>query len=255
MATKKCETLDYWQEKARTSDDVRAVTHSDTHQRQLEIDTIISYLKKTDDVLDIGCGNGYSTAIFSRYCRAITGIDFSSEMIRRARIENSLSGKIAYAVADARKLRLKKTFSKIVTERCLINILDWNAQKKALANIAGHLRRGGLYLMMEGVADGRKRLSRLRVRVGLEKLPDVAYNLDFERKRTESFLKKYFDIVEFKTFGSYEFITRIIYPMYVRPSQPFYGSKFHDIALEVCKKLPDLAPGISKLGLWVLRRK
>ena len=255
MSAKKKETLSYWEERAKRVNDLSAVTHSDTFQRQLESDAILKYLQKGDQVLDVGCGNGFGTSIFSKHCARISGIDFSPAMIARAKVENSRKGKISYKVADIRNQKIVGKYSKILTVRCLINILNWEGQKKALKNIAGAVKTGGLFLMMEGIADGRAELNKTRVRLGLNKLPSVAYNLDFEKKRTELVLKKYFTIEKFLTFGNYELITRILYPLYVFPAEPTYGSKFHEIALNVCGNARDFAPEISKLGMWVLKKR
>lgn len=255
MNKRKRETLNYWEARAKNATDVKAITHADIFQRQLEIDTITRYINKNDCILDIGCGNGYSTAIFYDYCREIMGVDFSSEMIKRARRENSKNGRINYTIADARELRLGKKFSKIITERCLINILDWTGQKRAIQNIANHVEPGGYCLMMEGISNGRAELNKVRINLGLNRLSCVPYNLDFERERTESFFRRFFNIEGFKTFGIYELITRIIYPLYIYPKEPAYGSRFHKIALKICENVPDCIPDISKLGLWILRRK
>ncbi len=251
---KKDSTINYWDKRALNVEDVRAITHFDTIQRQLENNSIIKFLNKKDIVLDLGCGNGYSTAIFAKYCKMITGVDFSNEMIKRAKKENSHNEKIHYLVSDAIDLQINTKFTKIITERCLINILSWEKQKKAIINIASHLKEGGYYLMMEGIKNGRDALNDVRERLALESMPKVIYNLDFEKERTEKFLKKYFVIKKFVTFGIYELITRVIFPLYIYPQKPQYGSKFHKIAYEICKKIPDPIPEISKLGFWVLEK-
>jgi acetyltransferase-like isoleucine patch superfamily enzyme/ubiquinone/menaquinone biosynthesis C-methylase UbiE len=51
------------------------------HQR---IQYGISYLKNTDIVLDVGCGEGYITNHLSQYCQRIIGIDYSLEAIKTA---------------------------------------------------------------------------------------------------------------------------------------------------------------------------
>jgi SAM-dependent methyltransferase len=204
--------------------------------------------------LDIGCGNGFATAFYSKRCKKITGVDFSREMISRAVAENS--GKnISYQVADVRTMNLERKFNKIITQRCLINILDWKEQRLAIRNISGHLASGGYFLMMEGIADGRRSINELRIKLGLEKLSDVKYNLDFHFKKTNLFLKREFIIEEFKTFGMYEFITRIIYPLYIYPQEPTYGSPFHNIAGKMIANMDDLIPSLSKFGMWILKKK
>lgn len=247
-------THHYWNNRAQHVANSKLLTHFDLTQRQIEIDSIVSYLSKKDVVLDIGCGNGFSTLFFSKRCKKITGADFSEEMISRAIIENP--GKnISYHVADVRTMNLDRKFSKIITQRCLINILDWKEQKLAIRNISRHLESGGYFLMLEGIDDGRNKINELRTKVGLKKLSNVKYNLDFNLKRTNAFLRKDFIIEEFKTYGIYEFVTRIIYPLYIDPKEPTYGSPFHNIAYKMISKMNDLIPSLSKFGMWILKKK
>ncbi len=255
MPKKIKETFSFWEERARNVRDVPSVTHPDVFQRRLEIDTIKQYLKKSDRVLDVGCGNGYGTAFYSDFCKKISGMDFSPMMIKRAKVENSKGGRIGYAVADVRNYRSPEKYSKIITTRCLINILDWGGQKKAMKNIARLLEKGGTFLMMEAIADGREELNNLRVRLGLPRLPKVIHNLDFRKARTEKYLRRFFKIEKFHSFGNYEFIVRIIHPLFVLPKQPVLGSKFHEIAVKICGTVPDSYPLIGKFGLWVLKKR
>lgn len=249
------ETLDYWNDRALNTEGDEFVTHLDVYQRKLEIDEIVKYIKPDDRILDIGCGNGYSTNIFSNYCKEITGCDFSPEMIKRAEKENSRNSNVQYVLGDVRQFNFEKRYTKIITERCLINILNWEQQKEGIANIAKHLEKGGYFLMFEGIKDGRDKLDEYREQAGLKLLTPVQYNLDFEKQQTEEFFKYFFEIEKLITFGTYEYITRVVYPMYIQPEEPKYGSRFHQVALELSQRVPDIMPDISKLGLWILKRK
>ena len=88
-----------------------------------------------DVVLDLGCGNGYSTWIFAERVKEIIGGDFSPEMIKRAFQENIVASNIQYQLMDARDFHLDRMFTKVITERCLINILDWSQQQQAIETI------------------------------------------------------------------------------------------------------------------------
>lgn len=249
------ETIEYWNQRAKEIKNDESVTHRDVFQRKFEISKLVKLIQKEDRILDLGCGNGYSTIIFSDYCSEIIGGDFSKEMIKRASTENSKKGLIKYKIIDARDFNLEEKFTKIITQRCLINILDWELQKKAIINIYNHLSDNGVLLMMEGVKDGRDNLNKLRNTFGLKDLQKVEYNLDFEKEKTNQFLKSYFTIENYNTFGTYELITRVLYPLYIYPDSPEYGSKFHEIAYNFVEENLDFAPDISKLGLWILRKK
>ena len=248
------ETLEHWNERARLAKSAEEITHFDTVQRKFEIEILLKYLNTGDTLLDLGCGNGYSSAFFKEKVKSVLGADFSEEMIKRARKEVS-GNNLEFIQADARQFNLNKKFSKIITQRCLINILNWEEQQKAIHNIHAHLSEDGMLLMMEGSNDGREALNKLRIKTGLSELPKVEYNLDFKLELTNQFLSSLFEIKEYKTFGNYEYITRVIYPKYIYPEQPHYGSKFHEIAYEMVMNTDDKFPEISKLGLWILKKK
>jgi len=61
------------------------VTHRDRNQRWLEIELVLQDLPRGLRVLDVGCGNGFSTGIFAEHAAAIVGVDYSPAMIERAK--------------------------------------------------------------------------------------------------------------------------------------------------------------------------
>ena len=248
------ETLEHWNERARLAKSAEEITHFDTVQRKFEIETLLTYINSDDVLLDLGCGNGYSSAFFKNKVKEIVGADFSEEMIKRATKEVT-GNNIKFVQADARHFNLNRKFTKIITQRCLINILNWEEQQNAIRNIHSHLSEGGMFLMMEGSHDGREELNKLRLQTDLSQLPKVEYNLDFKLEPTNRLLSSLFEIKEYKTFGIYEYLTRVVYPKYIFPEQPQYGSKFHNIAYDMVMKLKDNFPEISKLALWVLKKK
>jgi len=249
------ETLEYWNERAILNKDAREITHFDVHQRQFEIDFILKYLNQNQNVLDLGCGNGYTTNKIKNSVKKITGIDFSPEMINRAKTEVGEDENCKFLAGDARNFQLNEKFDVIITQRCLINILDYNKQKEALINIHKHLKSGGLFLMFEGAAEGKKNLNKIRNKFGLENIPKVEYNLDFKESELEDFMKVKFNLKKLITFGQYEYITRIIYPCSIFPENPHYESKFHDIALKAVQNNDDKYPEISKLKFWIWQKK
>lgn len=108
VKTKHSRVRKFWDERAvQEGVSSHEVTHKDIWQRWLEIKAIGDYLRKKDRVLDVGCGNGYSTRIFAGLCKEIVGIDYSNEMIDRARAE---SGK---------KVRERQSFSRLPSVMCL----------------------------------------------------------------------------------------------------------------------------------------
>lgn len=255
MIIKMKETLDYWNERAKEQLDPRAITHYDVHQREFEIETIKKFLNKDQRVLDLGCGNGFTTCKINHLVKEIVGIDFSPEMIERAKRENDIDGSnIKFIVGDARNLNLDEKFDVIITQRCFINILDWEKQQESLKTVSSLLKEGGLYLMFEGCSNRKRSLNDVRKLHGLDIVPPVEYNLDFEEDKLKPFMGDMLTLEDEISFGNYEYITRVIYPKSIHPESPKYGSVFHEIALKSAMEEKDFYPSISKLMLWVWKK-
>ena len=251
----------YWEGQARDQTiPVEAVTHSDVWQRWLEMEMIRDHLKPTDRVLDVGCGNGYTTKQIAPLVGEIVGIDYSDEMIHRAvtgepvgqakceaspqfRVQNVLD-------LDPSSLGL---FDVVLSERCLINLTSWDDQKRALANISSVVKPGGRFIFVEGCKQGRERLDELRQAVGLDKMPDVWHNLDFDEQDTLAYLRRFFTVEHRAHLGVYDFISRVVHPLMVAPEQPCYDSKYNKIAAELCRISQEFKD-LSRVLFLVLQR-
>src|SRR5436853_2810142 len=79
----------FWDERARQFGADGRATLRETHLRDLEIKTMRAKIARLRPrrVLDVGCGNGFSTRHYAAAFpqTEFIGIDFSPEMIRHAR--------------------------------------------------------------------------------------------------------------------------------------------------------------------------
>jgi ubiquinone/menaquinone biosynthesis C-methylase UbiE len=252
----------FWDERAVQTDILPGqVTHKDIWQRWLEIETICNYLRNKDRVLDVGCGNGYSTRIFAERCREIVGMDYSNEMVARARAETEKTewkktGLPSFVQCDVLELNpsLLGFFDTVISERCLINLGSFEKQKKALAQIASVIKRGGRFIFVEGRADGRAKLNRIRKSVGLDPMPRVWHNLDFRERETLAFLSRYFTIEDRRYFGLYDFLSRVVHPLVVKPEEPSYDSAINEIAAKLSVNYQEF-DYLSRVIFLVLRKK
>lgn len=235
--------------------DQAQVTHPDIWQRWLEIEAVRRYLRSGDRVIDIGCGSGYATKKFSDHVASVTGVDFSPGMIERATADKDVPANAQFATCDVLQLAAQQfgTFDVAITMRCLINLPDWEAQQRALANIASIVKPGGRYIFVEGFKDGRDNLNRMRTRMGLEAMPVVWHNVDFERDRTLEFLGRYYKVAEECGFGLYDLIARIVHPVLVAPEPPKYEAKINEIAARIAAAMPG-CDELSRVLILVLER-
>jgi SAM-dependent methyltransferase len=247
----------FWDDRADNEKlDDNAVTHSDIWQRWLEIETISSYLQPTDILVDIGCGAGYATRHYAPLVKKVVGLDFSSEMIRRAQSAPIATGAIEFLQFDILEdvSKWKQSFDAAVSTRCLINILDVEKQHRAIDNIARMLRPGGRFIFVEGCRDGRQQLNELRESMGLRVMPTVWHNLDFDLAETFDYMNRDFRILERRSFGSYDLISRVVHPLLVMPDEPKYDSKINEVGARLAR-ISQGDPALSRILFLVLERK
>lgn len=246
---------EHWNDEAGKEVAAEQVTLRDLNQRQLEIDLVCKYLDKNDLVLEIGCGNGYSTKFFAEKARFIHAIDYSSQMIARANREYPNMGNVRFVVGDVLDLQYaSNTFDVAVVERCLINLVSWEKQKQAITNIAAVLKPGGKLIFLEGSETGLTELNTVRINVGLPRIITVSFNQNFNEDLLLAFVRNDFNIIAIHKFGVYDFITRVVHPLLVYPEEPTYDAKINKIAATLTAKISRFDQVSRMIGL-ILEKK
>ncbi len=231
-----------------------AITHADGNQRLLEVEFALRDLPRGQRLLDVGCGNGHSTAQFAPYGAHITAIDYSEGMIERARRTYGHLANVTFQVQDVLNLKLPEAaFDGAISQRCLINLTSWADQQKALANICRVIRPGGILILQEGTQQGRARLNEYRHRLGLSSMPPVPFNLDFDEELLWPWIRQSFYIVTIRRFGTYDLISRVVHPLLVSPAEPRYDARINEIARLVAAQL-SVAEKLGREFSAVLRR-
>ena len=229
-------------------------TSPDFHLRELEIDFIARHLQP-GEVLDLGCGNGYTILSLAKRCRAnYIGLDFSEKMLEGAKalIEEFASelGSIPeFRHGDVRQLDFpENSFDCVISERCLQNLPTREDQFETIRQIHRVLKNGGLYLMVEGTDTGLARLNDVRVKMGLPAIPPVSENnvsaLRFDEAEIDEVLAAMFKIEEKQFFGTYYLISRVVHPLLVAPEKPRFDANINLIARRVAEIVPD----VGRLG-------
>jgi len=114
-------------------------------------------LKGTEQVLDIGCGNGKITAEIAARVQqgAVTGVDASAAMVAfaAAHCDPALHPNLQFAVADARHLPYQHKFDLVVS----FNALHWiPEQDQALQSIHSAVKQDGL-IQLRLVPKGKRK--------------------------------------------------------------------------------------------------
>lgn len=253
----------FWNEQADEFKDSQLATAPDVNYRDLEIRSIIQYLKNGTWLLDVGCGNGYSTFKFAEAFprMKITGIDYSEEMIAQA--QNALEEKkglnlrvdfqAANVLSLSSDLGLKQKFDYIISERCLINLLDWQQQASAILQMKKLLKKNGRIILCENTKEGLARLNCLRQKLGLKPIAVRWHNYYLPENKLIEFARKHFKVEEVNNIGSlYYVISRVVYAKLcdLKKEEPEYLNPINEIA----SQLPAVG-NYSPNFIFILRNK
>lgn len=209
----------FWTEQALKHGQASAASWSDHSVIDMEIREIVQHLSDGDDVLDIGCANGYSTVQFAAQRKInIRGLDYIPEMIEQAKqrlsgIEGGLLGSVTFATGDVTALdEPSNRYDKVMTIRVLINIAD--RQLQGLRECARVLKPGGTLLVSEATVQGWRKLNRFRNEWGLPDIPMPPFNQYIDEDRLVEELPSDLRLMQIVNFASSYYVgTRVLKPL------------------------------------------
>lgn len=200
-------------------------TIQDIRTRQLEIQTLFSYIRDGLSILEVGCGNGYvAEALVKMFDVDLDAFDFSKDMVEIAKTRKIQDGKgrVKFAQKDILILDALEKYDVVFSERCLQNLASWDDQKKGLKNIARALKRGGEYIMLESFWTGLNNLNAARRELDLEEIPESWHNRFFVEDETTQYMEsvgcRYVDQNCF--LSGYYFGSRVLLPAIMPKGKP-----------------------------------
>lgn len=210
------EIKSYWENRAQGDDSVQSTT-MDIWLREIESKVVQEaiYTYKPSSVCDVGCGDGRTTIKCAKKISSAKffGFDYAESMVENARKNSRDSGvtNIEFNEGDVTN-KFSQKFDFAYSTRCLINLVDWDAQQLAIKNIQDSLNPGGIYLMIENFVEGQDNFNSLRKEFELPEIPVREHNTFFNRKELLDFLATDFDVLEeVNISSSYYLVSRIIY--------------------------------------------
>ena len=245
---------DYWNSRAGLG---KWAGTQDLVAKELELRTIAEFVRPGMKVLDAGCGNGVAAIELARRFQVdITAIDYAADMVEAASqtaASMPLVGTVQFREGDLTKLYdLPQDFDLIYTERVIINLPDWETQKKAIAGLTGLLRVGGVYAMVENSQDGLDKINALRQQVELPPVVAPWHNRYLNDSELQTLMIEgvRLERVIFHS-STYYFLSRVVNAWLAAQEgkDPDYDSPVNDLALRL--------PAIGDMGqgrVWVWKR-
>jgi ubiquinone/menaquinone biosynthesis C-methylase UbiE len=246
--------LDFWNSRAGLG---QWAGTRDVRAKQIEMEVLAAQVRDGMRVLEVGCGNGITAIeIARRHAVQITAFDFAAEMIVAAKdllAGQELKGSVDFQTGDVRQLAdFGQRFDLIYTERVLINLPDWEAQRGALAGILDLLAPGGCYAMLENSQDGLDGLNALRKRASLPAIEAPWHNRYFRDMELAGFSHPGMQLERVDDYSStYYLISRVINAWQAarEGKEPDYDAPLNELAM--------LLPPIGNVGqgrLWIWRK-
>lgn len=243
------EVLEYWNRQ-----DVESMY--DKHLLNAEIELIRRRIPLNAKILDAGCGEGEGTAAYSKVPGAVVhAVDFSET--RLAKAKERLSGRNNVLLTQGDFLadcQSDRDYDIVVSQRFLINLMEWPLQQKVLLDLMNRLKPGGSLLMLEGSQNGVDSLNALRHVWGLRPIPVKWHNLFFDDELLCDFMRKNgYALTEQDGLGTYFLLTRGIRPSL--DSDLNWDCEFNRLAaLPETRELLGLTTAFSRLKLFVFQK-
>lgn len=252
----KSQTDLYWSRRAASVENDVEVNIMDVFQRDLEYDHVCSYLKQEMRVLEVGCGNGFSTNRFRSMVNNIDAFDYSDEMIRRARETFGETNNRFIHDNVLSPQHLAGPYDTILCVRVLINLRNLEEQRQALRNLVSLLAQAGQLILVEGFTDGFASLNELRAKVSLPPLEPAPINFYSSLNALLPDLERELYLVDEFHLGAYDYLTRVVYPLMIRPTAATHNTEFSERSSALARAHnPDCLREFSRVRGFVFAKR
>jgi len=256
LSTAKSRTDLHWNERAASVADDAEVNLMDIFQREMEYDYVCRYLRPDMRLLEVGCGNGFSTNRFRDLVAQVDAFDYAENMIERA--------KEAFGETNNRFLhdnvldpqRLEGPYDTVVCVRVLINLADLEQQLTAIRKMAELTKPGGLLILAEGFTEGFEGLSELGSKLGLPPIEPASINFYASLDEVLPELERHYELEDAFHLGAYDYLTRVMYPHVAGPENVRHNTNMSERCSELARAFnPDCFEPLSRMRGLVLRRR
>jgi SAM-dependent methyltransferase len=246
----------HWNQRAASVKNDIEVNIMDIFQRELEYDLICRYLTKEMTVLEVGCGNGFSTERFRTLVRHVDAFDYAENMIERAKLRVGETNNRFFLDNVLAPEHLNGPYDTVICVRVLINLRNQEEQYLALKNLIPQVKEGGLLILVEGFEEGFTTLSELRKAVALPPIEPAKINFYSPLSDFLPFLESHFIIEDKFHLGAYDYLTRVVYPLVVGAENAKHNSVFSEKCSQLARAYnADCFEGFSRIKGLSLRKR
>jgi SAM-dependent methyltransferase len=246
----------HWSERAASVKNDAEVNLMDLFQRDLEYDHVCRYLDQDMTILEVGCGNGFSTNRFRELVKHVDAFDYSETMIARAReVYGERNNRFVHDNILAPRY-LTRLYDAVLCIRVLINLRDLTEQRRAIHNMVALVRPGGRLVLVEGFREGFSALSALRAQVGLPAVQPASINVYSEIADLVPEVGPAFEMEARFHLGAYDYLTRVVYPLIVGADRVQHNTVFSERCGELARAFnPESFAELSRVHGFVFRRQ
>ena len=249
MIHNQVQVLEYWNDQSVES-------MYDKHLLNAEIDLIRSRIPAGSKILDAGCGEAEGTLVYSSVPGAVVhAVDFSDTRLQKARETLTARNNVTCKKVDfLGNYELDDDYDVIISQRFLINLMEWKLQQRVLADLTSMLKPGGRLLMLEGSQQGVETLNQFRAAMGLEPIPVKWHNLFFDDPTLVDFMNQHgCKLVDEDGLGTYFLLTRGIRPIFEEALD--WENDFNRLAAaQRTDELLRFGSRFSRLKLWIFQK-
>lgn len=133
--------------------------------------------------LDVGCGGGWFTRVFTRKGYLMTGMDISPEMLdfaQQTALKEGVRGE--YILGDITKTKLPRRYDFVTSINDCVNYIPKHRLDAAFKNIKNALVKGGIFLF--DISSERKFREKIANTVSVDDRDEVTY-ISFNREEPD----------------------------------------------------------------------
>lgn len=244
------EVLEYW-----NKNEVESMY--DKNLINLEIELIKNHIKPGAKILDAGCGEGEGTLVYTSIPDAnVHAVDFSDTRLEKAK--NTLSERTNVQLKKVDFLgeyELDNDYDYVISQRFLINLMEWELQQKVILDLTKMLKPSGSLIMCEGSVDGVDELNKFRALFGLEPINVKWHNLFFNDQKLIDYMAELgFELTVADGLGDYLLLTRGVRPTLDKELNWEHNFNNNSAKIEV-RDLLGFKDRFSRIKIWKFTKK